>query len=174
MNRSVTVMNCTEMAAFLGANGRSSLTGRRDHSLLRVALQTGRLASEVAGLSRRDLVLGTGAHVRCLGKGRKERCTQLRRDTAKALQNWLKEWRSDDDGPLFPSIRGDTLSRDALEHLVRKHCLTAARSCPSLASKRVTPHTLRHRTAMDLLHHGVDQSVIALWLGHESVEPTQI
>src|SRR3546814_1415156 len=104
----------------------------------------------------------------------KERCTPLRRDTAKALQNWLKEWRSDDDGPLFPSIRGDPLSRDALEHLVRKHCLTAARSCPSLASKRVTPHTLRHSTAMELLPHGVDQSVLALWLGHEYVETTQI
>lgn len=75
---------------------------------------------------------------------------------------------------MFPSIRNEPLSRDALEHLVRKHCLTAARSCPSLAGKRVSPHTLRHSTAMELLHHGVDQSVIALWLGHESVETTQI
>jgi site-specific recombinase XerD len=78
------------------------------------------------------------------------------------------------NGPLLPSIRGERLSRDALEHLVRKYCLTASRACPSLAGKRVTPHTLRHSTAMELLHHGVDQSVIALWLGHEFVETTQI
>lgn len=174
VKRSVTFLDGPEIAALLAAPDRSTWTGRRDNILLLVALQTGLRASELTSLRRRDVVLGTGAHIRCLGKGRKERCTPLRRDTAKALQNWLKEWRSDDDGPLFPSIRGDPLSRDALEHLVRKHCLTAARSCPSLASKRVTPHTLRHSTAMELLHHGVDQSVIALWLGHESVETTQI
>src|SRR3546814_10450557 len=136
VKRSVTFLDGPEIAALLAAPDRSTRTGRRDHILLLVALQTGLRASELTGLRRRDLVLGTGAHVRCLGKGRKERCTPLRRDTAKALQNWLKEWRSDDDGPLFTSIRGDPLSRDALEHLVRKHCLTAARSSPSLASKR--------------------------------------
>ena len=92
---------------------------------------------------------------------------------AKLIQTWIGAGR-DADSPLFPSIRGERLSRDALEHLVRKHCLTAARACPSLAGKRVTPHTLRHSTAMELLHHGVDQAVIALWLGHESVETTQI
>ena len=100
-------------------------------------------------------------------------CTPLRRNTANLLQAWIGDRRGSID-PLFPSIRGDRLSRDALEHLVRKHCLTASRACPSLAAKRVTPHTLRHSTAMELLHHGVDQSVIALWLGHESVETTQI
>jgi integrase/recombinase XerD len=131
-------------------------------------------ASELVGLRCSDVVLGTGAHIKCLGKGRKERSTPLRRDTARAVQTWLKERRGDADQPLFPSIRGDRLSRDALEHLVRKHCLTASRSCPSLAVKRVSPHTLRHSTAMELLQHGVDQSVIALWLGHESIETTQI
>jgi len=120
-----------------------------------------------------DVVLGSGAHIRCMGKGRKERCTPLRRDTAKLLTAWIGD-RCDDSGPLFPSIRGERLSRDALEHLVRKHCLTASRACPSIGTKRVTPHTLRHSTAMDLLHHGVDQAVIALWLGHESVETTQV
>jgi integrase/recombinase XerD len=137
-------------------------------------LQTGLRASELASLRCDDVVLGTGAHIRCLGKGRKERCTPLRPDTAKVLQAWLKERRGDADQPLFPSIRGHTLSRDALEHLVRKHSLTASRTCPSLAAKRVSPHTLRHSTAMELLQHGVDQSVIALWLGHESVDTTQI
>jgi integrase/recombinase XerD len=124
-------------------------------------------------------VLGTGAHVRCTGKGRKERCTPLQQETAKVIEiwlieTWLKERRGSPDQPLFPSMRGDALSRDALEHLVRKHCQTAARSCPSLVGKRVSPHTLRHSTAMNPLQHGVDQSVIALWLGHESVDTTQV
>jgi integrase/recombinase XerD len=130
-------------------------------------------ASELINLCCKDVILGTGAHIRCIGKGRKERCTPLRRDTAKLIQVWIGE-RLDSEGPLFPSIRGERLSRDALEHLVGKHCLTASRACSRLAGKRVTPHTLRHSTAMELLHHGVDQSVIALWLGHESVETTQI
>jgi integrase/recombinase XerD len=107
------------------------------------------------------------------GQGPEERCTPLRRDTAKLLAVWTGD-RCGGSGPLFPSIRGERLSRDALEHLVRKHCLTASHACPSLAAKRVTPHTLRHSTAMDLLRHGVDQAVIALWLGHESVATTQI
>ncbi|MGK2952400.1 MAG: tyrosine-type recombinase/integrase [Thiobacillus sp.] len=174
VKRSVTFLDGREIAALLAAPDRSTWAGRRDHILLLVALQTGLRASELTGLRCRDVVLGTGAHIRCVGKGRKERCTPLRRDTARALQTWLKERRGEDDQPLFPSIRGDPLSRDALEHLVRKHCLEASRSCPSLVGKRVSPHTLRHSTAMELLHHGVDQSVIALWLGHESVETTQI
>jgi integrase/recombinase XerD len=174
VKRTVTFLDASEIAALLAAPDRSTWAGRRDHMILLVALQTGLRASELVGLRCGDVVLGTGAHIRCLGKGRKERCTPLRRDTAKALQTWLKERRGDADQPLFPSIRGDRLSRDALEHLVRKHCLVAARSCPSLAGKRVSPHTLRHSTAMELLQHGVDQSVIALWLGHESVETTQM
>jgi site-specific recombinase XerD len=174
VKRTVTFLDGSEIAALLAAPDRSTWAGRRDHILLLVALQTGLRASELTGLCCGDVVLGTGAHIRCLGKGRKERCTPLRRDTAKALQTWLKERHGDPDQPLFPSIRGDRLSRDALEHLVRKHCLTASRSCHSLTGKRVSPHTLRHSTAMELLQHGVDQSVIALWLGHESVETTQI
>lgn len=136
--------------------------------------RAGLRVSELASLKCKEDVLGVGAHVRCLGKGRKERCTPLRQDTAKALDTWLRERRGDPDQPLFPSIRGDKLSRDALEHLVHKHSEMTSRSCPSLADKRVTPHTLRHSTAMELLQHGVDQSVIALWLGHERVETTQI
>jgi len=174
VKRCVTFLNAQEITALLAAPDRSTWAGRRDHILLLVALQTGLRASELIGLRCSDVVFGTGAHIRCLGKGRKERCTPLRRDTAKVLQTWMKERRGDPDQPLFASIRGDRLSRDALEHLVRKHCLAASRSCPSLTGKRVSPHTLRHSTAMALLQHGVDQSVIALWLGHESVETTQI
>ena len=173
VKRSVTFLDAEEIAALLAAPDRATHVGRRDHVLLLLALQTGLRASELINLRCKDVILGAGAHIRCVGKGRKERSTPLRRDTAKLIQTWIGASR-DAESPLFPSIRGERLSRDALEHLVRKHCLTAARACPSLAGKRVTPHTLRHSTAMELLHHGVDQSVIALWLGHESVETTQI
>jgi site-specific recombinase XerD len=173
VKRVVTFLDAPEMAALLSAPDRSTWAGRRDHALLLLAIQTGLRASELVNLRCGDVELGTGAHIRCVGKGRKERATPLRRDTAKLLATWMGE-APDDSKPLFPSMRGERLSRDALEHLVRKHCLTASRTCPSLATKRVTPHTLRHSTAMDLLHHGVDQAVIALWLGHESVATTQI
>ena len=174
IKRTVTFLDASEIKALLATPDRSTWAGRRDHVMLLVALQTGLRASELIGLRCKDVALGVGAHIRCMGKGRKERCTPLRRDTAKALETWLQERRGDADQPFFPSTRGDKLSRDALEHLVRKHSLTASRSCPSLAGKRVSPHTLRHSTAMELLQNGVDQSVIALWLGHESVETTQI
>lgn len=173
VRRAVTFLDANEIAALLAAPDRTTWAGRRDHALLLLAVQTGLRASELVNLKCGDAVLGSGAHIRCMGKGRKERCTPLRRDTAKLLAAWIGG-RCDDIRPLFPSIRGEHLSRDALEHLVRKHCLTASRACPSIGTKRVTPHTLRHSTAMDLLHHGVDQAVIALWLGHESVETTQI
>ena len=173
VKRAVTFLNGDEMAALLAAPDRSTWAGRRDHALLLLAVQTGLRASERVGLRCGDVVLGSGAHIRCMGKGRKERATPLRRETAKLLAAWIGDDK-DESRPLFPSIRGERLSRDALEHLVRKHCLTAARACPSIGAKRVTPHTLRHSTAMDLLHHGVDPAVIALWLGHESVATTQI
>lgn len=173
IKRTVTFLDADEMAALLAAPDRSTWVGRRDYALLLLAVQTGLRASELVSLTRGDVVLGTGAHIRCIGKGRKERATPLRRETAKLLAEWVGKGK-DESRPLFPSIRGERLSRDALEHLVRKHCLTASRACSSIGSKRVTPHTLRHSTAMDLLHHGVDPAVIALWLGHEKVETTQI
>lgn len=173
VRRAVTFLDTDEMAALLAAPDRSTWAGRRDHALLLLAIQTGLRASELVGLRCCDVVLGTGAHIRCMGKGRKERATPLRRETAKLLKAWVSD-PGNTDRPLFPSIRGGHLSRDALEHLVRKHCLTASRACPSIGTKRVTPHTLRHSTAMELLHHGVDQAVIALWLGHETVATTQV
>ena len=173
VTRAVTFLDGDEIAALLAAPDRTTWAGRRDHALLLIAVQTGLRASELVGLKCGDVVLGGGAHVCCMGKGRKERATPLRRETAKLLAAWIGTDK-DESRPLFPSIRGERLSRDALEHLVRKHCLTAARACPSIGSRRVTPHTLRHSTAMDLLHHGVDPAVIALWLGHENVETTQI
>jgi len=174
VKQAVTFLDSEEMEAFLAAPDRTTWVGRRDHLVLLVALQAGLRASELIGLRRRDVVLGAGAHIRCEGKGRKERCTPLRRETARLLEAWIRERNVGEEEPLFPTLRGDHLSRDALERLVRRHGETAARSRPSLAGRNVSPHVLRHSTAMELLRHGVDQSVIALWLGHESVETTQV
>ena len=174
IRRVVDFLDSDEMTALSAAPDRSTWIGRRDHAILTVALQTGLRASELINLRRCDVVAGTGAHVRCEGKGRKQRCTPLRRETLKVLQVWLKERGGTDHDPLFPTYHGNKLSRDALEHIIRRHAASAARSCPALKEKRISPHVLRHSMAMELLHHGTDQSVIALWLGHESVETTQV
>lgn len=173
VKRNIAFLDTQEMHALLNAPDRSTWIGRRDHAILTVALQTGLRASELVHICCQDIVLGTGAHVRCEGKGRKMRATPLIRETTIILNNWLKERRGAAHDPLFPTMRGDQMSRDALEHLVKRHILTASKTCASLIGKRVSPHVLRHSTAMDLLHHGIDQTVIALWLGHESVETTQ-
>ena len=174
VRRTVEFLEPAETAAMLSAPDRSTWVGRRDHALLAVALQTGLRASELINRQRGDVALGTGAHVRCEGKGRKQRATPLRRETVQILEAWLTERPGDACSPLFPTTRGAKLSRDALELIVRRHTQAAAESCPSLLAKRISPHVLRHSTAMELLRHGVDQAVIALWLGHESVETTQI
>jgi site-specific recombinase XerD len=174
VRRTVDFLDHNEMEALATAPDRSTWVGRRDHVILTLALQTGLRASELINLRGGDVVVGTGAHIRCEGKGRKQRCTPLRRETLKLLEAWLKERGGTDQDPLFPSNSGNKLSRDALEHIVHRHTRSASKSCPSLKGKRVSPHVLRHSTAMELLHHGVDQAVIALWLGHESVETTQV
>jgi len=174
IKRNVEFLNAQEMQALLNAPDLSTWIGRRDHTILMIALQTGLRASELINLRCHDVVLETGAHICCEGKGRKQRSTPLRRESVKIMKNWLKERRGLQNDPLFPTIRGGKLSRDALEHLVKRHVTTASKACPSLIGKRISPHVLRHSTAMDLLHHGVDLAVIALWLGHESVETTQI
>jgi integrase/recombinase XerD len=174
IRRTVDFLDRDEMEALATAPDRSTWVGRRDHVILTLALQTGLRASELINLRCGDVVAGTGAHVRCEGKGRKQRCTPLRRETLNVLAAWRKERGGSDEDPLFPSNSGKKLSRDALEHIVQRHTLSAAKKCPSLKRKRVSPHVLRHSTAMELLQHGVDQSVIALWLGHESIETTQV
>ena len=163
-----------EIEALLAIPNPSTWIGCRDRTLLLVALQTGLRVSELIGLKREDIVLGPGAHVRCVGKGRKHRCTPLRRDAAVALEQWVRTHPGSPDDPAFPAIRGGSLSRDAIERLVARYAAAAAERCGSLKGKRVTPHVLRHSTAMELLTHGVDRAVIALWLGHESVETTQM
>ncbi len=163
-----------EIKALLDSPDAATWIGRRDRALLLVAIQTGLRVSELTALRRQDVTFGTGAHLRCLGKGRKLRCTPLRRDVTKVLKAWLQERPPSPDEPVFPNSRGGRLSEDAVEHLVAKHTAAARQRCPSFAGKHVTPHTLRHTAAMDLLRHGVDRSVIALWLGHESIETTQM
>ena len=163
-----------ETDALTAAPDQTTWTGRRDHALLLVAVHTGLRVSELTGLTLTDVHLGPGAHLRCQGKGRKDRCTPLTGHTTRTLRTWLKEHRGQPADPLFPTRRGTPLSRDAVQRLVAKHAATAAAACPTLAGKTVTPHTLRHSTAMALLHAGVDTSIIALWLGHETADTTQI
>jgi site-specific recombinase XerD len=162
-----------EIDALLGAPDRTTWFGRRDHALLLLAIQTGLRLSELTGLDCTSIVLGTGAHVRCTGKGRKERCTPLSKQAIGILQAWLKEPRRHNAEALFPNIHGGRLSSDAVQYLLDKYVAKARTDCPSLKQKRISPHALRHTAAMELLQAGVDCSVIALWLGHESMETTQ-
>ena len=164
----------TEISAILGAPDQNTWIGRRDRALLLVAVQTGLRVSELIGLGCQDVVLGNGAHVRCRGKGRKDRCTPLRKEAVACLGRWLRERKGQDSDPLFPNSRGGPLSRDGVEYLLAKHVATATEKCPSLKRKRISPHVLRHSTAMDLLQHGVDRAVIALWLGHEKMDTVQV
>jgi site-specific recombinase XerD len=164
-----------EMAKLLDAPDRRTWGGRRDYALLLTAVQTGLRISEIISLRCEDVALGTGGRsVHCRGKGRKERFTPLRKDLVVALRAWLRERASAPADPLFPNARGGPLSRDGVEYLLAKHLSRARKQCPSLAKKHVSMHVLRHSVAMDLLQHGVDRAVIALWLGHESVETTQM
>jgi site-specific recombinase XerD len=163
-----------ETEALLEAPDRNTWGGRRDRTLLLLAVQTGLRVSELVNLNRQDIEFGTGAHVRCQGKGRKERCTPLRKEIVTALSGWLDERGGNPSDPLFPNAQGARLSRDGVEYLLRKHVSTALSHCPSLKMKKISPHSLRHTAAMDLLQHGVDRSVIALWLGHETLETVNI
>jgi site-specific recombinase XerD len=163
-----------EVEALLAAPDQRTWFGRRDHAFLLVSVQTGLRVSEMTGLTRDDVVISTGAHVRVIGKGRKERCTPLARSTRTVVKAWLREPQRGNENVLFPSARGKRLTVHGVQYMLSKHRMAASKVCPSLKHKRVTVHRLRHTMAMDLLQAGVDRSVIALWLGHESVETTQI
>jgi integrase/recombinase XerD len=155
--RTIDYLTHPEIEAVIAAPDLTTWHGRRDRTLLVLALQTGLRVSELINLSSRDVVLGRGAHVQCLGKGRKERATPIRKDSINVLRDWIIERGGKEAEPLFVS-----------------NVKAAARACPSLNRKRVTPHVLRHSAAMQLLQNGVDRTVIAVWLGHESVETTQM
>ena len=170
----VTFLDRPQIEALLAAPDRSTRIGRRDHTLLLLAVQTGLRLSELTGLRIQDVHLGSGPHLRCFGKGRKERCTPLTRQSVVVLRAWLHERDGQPGDLLFPSRLGGRLSPDAVQRLVRNYADIASHCQPSLNAKTVTPHVLRHTNAMQLLTSGVDTSVIALWLGHESVQTTQI
>lgn len=163
-----------EIQALLAAPDRATWTGRRDQALLMLAIQTGLRLSELISLRRHDIFLGAGAHVRCFGKGRKERSTPLTKQMVAVLKAWLQERGGSENEIVFPNARGSQLSPDGVQYLLAKHVAQARKTCPSLKAKRVSPHVLRHTAAMELLQSGVDYSVIALWLGHESPETTHI
>jgi len=170
----VTYLTAPEVDALLAAPDQTRRIGRRDHALLTVAIQTRLRVSELTALRCQDVQLTTGPHVRTTGKGRKQRATPLTANTVAVLRAWLQERRGQPRDPLFPTSRDRPLSRDAIALLVAKHTDAARRSCTTLNAKSISPHVLRHTAAMNLLRAGVDSTVIALWLGHESVETTQI
>lgn len=170
----VSFLTHDEIDALLAAPDRTTTIGRRDHAMILVAVQCGLRVSELTGLDCGDVHLGAGPHVTCRGKGRKQRCTPLTTATVSVLRAWVREAQAPPDAPLFTTSTGTRLTRDAVARRVAKHASAAARRCSSLAAKTVSPHTLRHSSAMELLHAGVDTSVIALWLGHEGVESTQM
>jgi integrase/recombinase XerD len=171
----VSYLTPTEIEALFAAPDRSTWHGRRDHALLVVACQGGLRVAELVGLRFDDVELAGGAHLKVRGKGRKERCVPLTSNTVAVLRQWLKELRARSTGDVvFPTVRGAPLSHDAVALLVAKHVGVAALRCRTIMAKNVTPHTLRHSCAMSLLAAGVDTSVIALWLGHEQVQTTQI
>lgn len=170
----VPFLNRREVDALLAAPDQRAWPGRRDHALILLAVQTGLRLSELTGLRPEDVQFGPGAHVRVIGKGRKERCTPLSKNTRAVLTAWMREPPRATDQPVFPNARGGRLSAHGVHYLLSKHVDAAAKVCPSLKTKRVSPHVLRHTTAMDLLQEGVEQRALALWLGHESVETTQM
>jgi len=172
--RIVTFLSPDEIKVLLRSPDRSTWAGRRDHALLLTAVQTGLRVSELLALTCADVQLGPGAHLRTLGKGRKERVTPLTSQTVAVLRVWMRERAGQPADPLFPTRNGRPLTRDAVERRLAKHLQAAQRNCPTLRSKRVSMHVLRHTAAMMLLTAGVDTSTIALWLGHEQERTTHI
>jgi site-specific recombinase XerD len=171
----VNFLTLPEAEALFAAPDQRTWSGRRDHALLLVFVQAGLRLSELTGLQRKDLVLmGSGAHIHVIGKGRKERCTPLTKQTVAVLKAWLLEPVKADAQPVFPNARGGRLSRDGVQYIVSQHAERASEAIPTLKDKRITPHCLRHTCAMELLQSGTDRAMIALWLGHESVETTQM
>jgi site-specific recombinase XerD len=162
-----------EIDAILSRPDQTTWIGRRDHALLLLAVQTGLRVSELVGLDRDAVTLGRGAYVRCVGKRRKERCTPLTKTDQHTLRAWLKEPRRRGATALLPNMHGGQFSTDGVPALLNKYVMQARVGCPSLRSKRISPHVLRHTAAMELMQAGVDCSVIALWLGHEWIETTQ-
>jgi site-specific recombinase XerD len=171
--RTITFLTTEESKALIDAPDQARWEGRRDRAILTLAIQAGLRVSELIGLNNANIVLGTGAHVRCEGKGRKQRSVPLTTPAQAVLSSWQKERAGDPQDPLFATRTGRRLSRDAIERRLATHTKVAAKQCPSLSGKRLHPHVLRHSCAMSLLQAGVDTTVIALWLGHADIRSTQ-
>ncbi len=161
-----------EVAAILAAPDASTWSGRRDRILFALLYNTGARVSEIVALRRSDIRLDASRSVQLTGKGRKQRVVPLWNSTAKQLCEWVKELDSAPETHVFPNRDGRPLSRSGVEQRLRQAVLLAAASCATLRTKRPSPHTFRHTTAMHLLQAGVNITVIALWLGHESTETT--
>jgi integrase/recombinase XerD len=174
VRRPISFLTSAEIDALLAAPDLSTWSGRRDRALLLLAVRTGMRASELTGLRCENLVLHPSAYVECLGKGRKQRRTPLRRDTVAVLRQWLREREGKPSDPVFPTTQGKALGHDGLAYLLKKHLVIAQSRCPSLRQKHITFHCLRHSLAMSLLRGGADRSVIALFLGHEQIETTSV
>ncbi|MDR1188673.1 MAG: site-specific integrase [Bifidobacteriaceae bacterium] len=173
-NPVMTYLTLDECEALIAAPDTTTRTGRRDQALLHLAIHTGLRVSEFTGLGLQDVRLGPAAHVQCHGKGRKHRIVPLTAETVRLLRAWIREPPPGDSQILFPGPHGNKLSRDAVAKLVAKHAATAGLTCPTMASKHVTPHTMRHSCAMLLRSAGVDMSVIAVWLGHAGTASTDV
>lgn len=170
----LTYLQPDEIKALLAAPDRATWLGRRDHTLLLLAVLTGVRVTELVTLTVADVSLATGAHIKIEGKGRKRRATTLTPETVAVLRQWLNEREGQPQDPLFPTRQGRPLTRSGVRQLVTKHIATARASCPSLKDKPVSPHTLRHTNAMLLRAGEIDIATIALWLGHESIKTTYI
>ena len=170
----VSFLTAPEAEALIAVPDTRTWLGRRDRLLLHLGIQTGLRVSELINLRVGDLQLGPHSQLECVGKGRKQRVIPLQKNTVRLLTAWLAELPPAREGPLFPTNSGTPLTRAAVGKLGTRHAATAAERCPSLTGKNVTPHTLRHTCAMSLLHAGIDTASIALWLGHASIQTTQI
>lgn len=163
-----------EVEALLEAPDRSTWSGERDAVLLAVLYNSGARVSELVGLRVVDVLLDRQSALHLQGKGRKQRVVPLWKDTAKQLRGWLTRIDHRPEAPVFPNRAGKPLTRSGVEQRLRVAIRTAATRCPSLAGRRISPHTLRHTTAMHLLQSGVDITVIALWLGHQDTATTHL
>lgn len=172
--RQLGFLSKAEMQSILDAPTESKWTGRRDRAMFATLYNTGARVSELAALKIQDLSIDSAGSVCVYGKGRKERTVPLWKETIKHLKKWIKEIDVDSKSPLFPNASGRFLTRSGVESRLKRAVADAACQCPSLEKKIVSPHTIRHTTAMHLLQSGVDITVIALWLGHESTETTHM
>jgi integrase/recombinase XerD len=163
-----------EIDAILAAPSIDHWSGRRDRVLFGTLYNTGARVSEIIGILRRDLSLTTSPFVQLHGKGRKDRSVPLWRTTATALQQWLSTLPASADQPVFPNRAGSAMTRSGVQDRLDRAVRTAAGHCPTLRDRRISPHLVRHSTAMHLLQAGVDLTVIALWLGHESPTTTHM